>query len=148
VSGKKVLANRLASGFVFLLTNPEFYLHLVSLRVVIRTPALVLLSKVHSYYIGSVRICVCPSYTRTLASAHEIVIVVFMSEKFSSSVHYMCILQGHGFENIKYTKMQFWGWGGVGGMPSQVIVTFEQHAAYIQTTNILAKVKPEEFFHN
>jgi hypothetical protein len=29
---------RLASGFVFLLTNPEFYLHLTSWRVVIRTP--------------------------------------------------------------------------------------------------------------
>jgi hypothetical protein len=30
---------RLASGFVFLLTNPEFYSHLASWRVVIRTPA-------------------------------------------------------------------------------------------------------------
>jgi hypothetical protein len=39
VSGKKNLA-RLASGFVFLLANPEFYLHLTSWRVVIRTPGL------------------------------------------------------------------------------------------------------------
>jgi hypothetical protein len=31
---------RLASGFVFLLANPEFYSHLASWRVVIRTPAL------------------------------------------------------------------------------------------------------------
>jgi hypothetical protein len=29
-------------GFVFLLANPEFYLHLASLRVVIRTPAFLL----------------------------------------------------------------------------------------------------------
>jgi hypothetical protein len=34
---KKKLA-RLASGFVFLLTNPEFFSHLASWRVVIRTP--------------------------------------------------------------------------------------------------------------
>jgi hypothetical protein len=37
VSGKKIA--RLASGFVFLLANPEFHLHLPSWRVVIRTPA-------------------------------------------------------------------------------------------------------------
>jgi hypothetical protein len=37
--GKKPLA-RLANGFVFLLANPEFYLHLLSWQVVIRTPAL------------------------------------------------------------------------------------------------------------
>jgi hypothetical protein len=35
--GKKTLT-RLASGFVFLLANPEFYSHLASWRVVIRTP--------------------------------------------------------------------------------------------------------------
>jgi hypothetical protein len=35
--GKKTLA-RLASGFIFLLANPEFYSHLASLRVVIRIP--------------------------------------------------------------------------------------------------------------
>jgi hypothetical protein len=36
--GKKALA-RLASGFTFLVANPEFYSHLASWRVVIRTPA-------------------------------------------------------------------------------------------------------------
>jgi hypothetical protein len=35
--GKKQLA-RLADGCVFLLTNPKFYSHLASWRVVIRTP--------------------------------------------------------------------------------------------------------------
>jgi hypothetical protein len=35
--GEKNLA-RLAIGFVFLLANPEFYSHLASWRVVIRTP--------------------------------------------------------------------------------------------------------------
>jgi hypothetical protein len=35
--GKKSLA-RLASEFVFLLANPEFYPHWASWRVVIRTP--------------------------------------------------------------------------------------------------------------
>jgi hypothetical protein len=34
--GKKLA--RLASGLVFLLANPEFYSHLASCRVVIRTP--------------------------------------------------------------------------------------------------------------
>jgi hypothetical protein len=34
--GKKIA--RLASGFVFLLAIPEFYSHLASWRVVIRTP--------------------------------------------------------------------------------------------------------------
>jgi hypothetical protein len=36
--GEKILA-RLASGFVLLLAKSEFYSHLVSWRVVIRTPA-------------------------------------------------------------------------------------------------------------
>jgi hypothetical protein len=36
--GKKTLAS-LASGFIFLLANPEFYSHLASWRMVIRTPA-------------------------------------------------------------------------------------------------------------
>jgi hypothetical protein len=39
VRGKKNLA-RLVSGFVFSLAKPEFYSHLVSWRVVIRTPVL------------------------------------------------------------------------------------------------------------
>jgi hypothetical protein len=39
VRGGKTLA-RLASMFVFLLAIPEFYLHLASWRVVIRTPAI------------------------------------------------------------------------------------------------------------
>jgi hypothetical protein len=38
VGGKKKLS-RLASRFVFLFANPEFYLHLASWRVVIGTPA-------------------------------------------------------------------------------------------------------------
>jgi hypothetical protein len=38
VEGKKTLA-MLASEFVFLLANPEFYSHLASWRVVTRTPA-------------------------------------------------------------------------------------------------------------
>jgi hypothetical protein len=37
VRGEKTLA-RLASGFVFLLANSEFYSHLANWRVVIRTP--------------------------------------------------------------------------------------------------------------
>jgi hypothetical protein len=35
---------RLASEFVFLLANPEFYSRLVSWRVVIRTPVILILS--------------------------------------------------------------------------------------------------------
>jgi hypothetical protein len=37
--GKKKSLASLASGFVFLFANPEFYSHLISWRVVIRTPA-------------------------------------------------------------------------------------------------------------
>jgi hypothetical protein len=37
VRGKKILA-RLVVGFVFLLAKPEFYSHVASWRVVIRTP--------------------------------------------------------------------------------------------------------------
>jgi hypothetical protein len=37
VKGEKILA-RLASGFLFWLANPEFYTHLASWQVVIRTP--------------------------------------------------------------------------------------------------------------
>jgi hypothetical protein len=45
VRGKKIA--RLTSGFVFLLANPEFYSHLASWRVVIRTPAL---GEIRLYY--------------------------------------------------------------------------------------------------
>jgi hypothetical protein len=39
--GKKFLA-RLAGGFIFLLANPEFYSHLASWRVGIRTPVYIM----------------------------------------------------------------------------------------------------------
>jgi hypothetical protein len=38
MTGKKNNLARLASGFVILLANTEFYSHLASLRVIIRTP--------------------------------------------------------------------------------------------------------------
>jgi hypothetical protein len=42
--------NGLASGFVFLLANPEFYLHLASWRVVTRTPVI----EYCSHYISTI----------------------------------------------------------------------------------------------
>jgi hypothetical protein len=53
VRGKKDLA-RLANGFAFLLANPEFYSHLASWRVVIRTPAWFKASVRSSTYVSEV----------------------------------------------------------------------------------------------
>jgi hypothetical protein len=48
--GKKQLA-RWASGFIFLLANPEFYSHLTSWLVVIRTPETVVPGGNHCYVV-------------------------------------------------------------------------------------------------
>jgi hypothetical protein len=57
--GKKTLA-RLASEFVFLLANLEFYLHLASWRAIIRTPG--------SQVPGCRRLAACEGLQRCLAA--------------------------------------------------------------------------------
>jgi hypothetical protein len=76
VSGKKVLS-RLASGFIFLLANPEFYSHLASWREVIRTPAYTSVRTLSTFFTTFISVIVIMS--TSLLSSLFIVVVIIIS---------------------------------------------------------------------